>query len=81
MSKLLRVSEETIMTLEQLEKEMGISKQSILQMVLREYMRNRIVNGINESYATMRQNPEEWKEELEEDALWEAASNDELEDV
>ena len=40
-----------------------------------------IIAEINAHYAALRADPELWKEELEERAIWERASNDGLEDL
>jgi len=81
MSKLLRINEHIYSILEQLEQEMGSSKQTILQDILIEYMKNRVINQINAAYFDLRQDPEKWQEELDERALWENSSSDGLEDL
>ncbi len=69
------------MMLKELEKLTGESKKMILRQALDRYQRDKIIEDINSHYSALRANPELWREELEERAVWETASNDGLEDL
>jgi hypothetical protein len=47
---------------------------------LRELRRKRLLEGANEGYATLRNDPEAWAEELAERAAWDSTLSDDLED-
>ncbi len=81
MSKLIRIDESTLQKLKRLEKDTGLSKQAILHQAVDNFLREKILRGINDAYEALRQDPEAWKEELEERALWDVTLSDGLEDL
>jgi predicted DNA-binding protein len=81
MSKLLRVSEESFVRLNNMARRLGISKQEIIDEALEKLERVNLMQQANEAYARLRKNPEEWREEERERDLWESALGDGLEDA
>ncbi len=80
MSKLIRVSEESFLKIHDMARRMGISKQDIIDEALDKLERTNIMKQANEAYARLRQDPQAWKEEIEERALWDITLKDGLED-
>lgn len=80
MSKLIRVSEESFLKINDMSRRMGISKQDIIDEALDKLERTSIMKQANEAYERLRQDPQAWKEEIEERALWDSTLKDGLED-
>lgn len=80
MSKLVRISQGTYNKLSELVKEMGSSKQEILDQALEKLSRELFLKGVSEDYERLRSNPTSWQDYLEERAEWESI-NDKLEDL
>lgn len=80
MSKILRVSDEAYSKLDQIAISTGSSKQDIIDKALENLERETFLKQANEAYAAMKKDPNQWREHLEEIAIWEATLADGLED-
>jgi hypothetical protein len=56
------------------------STEAVLDRALEAYRRQLFFEQANAAYAALRSNPEEWKSELEERALWDVTLTDGLDD-
>ena len=65
--------------LQQLAADSGESMQTVLGRALESYRRQRILQIGNDAYLAMRNDPEQWREELVERADWDATLADGLE--
>lgn len=81
MSKLVRISKIAFEQLSQLAEDMGASKQIIIEQALGKLARENLLRRGNEAYAALKQNPELWKEELEEREEWDVTLEDGLKDL
>ena len=79
-STTVRIKEETHQTLKELAEQDNLPMQEVLGKAVEAYRRWRLLEATNAGYAAMRADPEVWKEELEERALWEATLGDGLAD-
>jgi len=79
-STIMRVSGTVRQSLGDLSAKMDKTRQAILDEAVEEYRRRRFLEEVNEGYAALRNDPEAWKEELEERELWEATLPDGLEE-
>ena len=52
--------------------------QAVPDDAVERYQRDRFLDDVNAAFASLRSDPEGWKEEQEERALWDATLNDEL---
>lgn len=66
----IRVSEKTHRTLARLSREAGTPMNDLVDQAIELYRRQRILAQINADYAALRENPEDWAEELAERRLW-----------
>ena len=66
----VRVSESTHQTLRILSAEVGESMQNLMEQAVEQYRRRLFLEGLNEDFKTLREDPQAWREELEERALW-----------
>ena len=80
MSKILRISDEAYSKLHQITKNTGLSNQDVIDRALENLERETFLKQANEAYAAMKKDPKQWREHLEEIALWEATLADGLED-
>ena len=76
---MIRVPDATHSILRELADDTGRPMQDILAEAVEEFRRRRMFELANESYAAMRANADEWREELEERRLWDATLADGLE--
>ncbi|MCX6024279.1 MAG: hypothetical protein NTZ05_21630, partial [Chloroflexi bacterium] len=76
----VRVSEETHQQLKTLASETGKPMQDLLAAAVDAYRRKVFMDQVNAGYAALRADPEAWKEELEERALWDTTLMDGLKD-
>ena len=76
---MIRVPDATHSTLRELADETGQSMQDILSEAVEDMRRRRMFELANAAYAAMRENDDEWQEELEERRLWDKALADGLE--
>jgi hypothetical protein len=56
------------------------SMQAVVSQAVEMLRRQRMIDEANAAYAALREDPEAWKQELEERALWENAMGDGLEE-
>jgi predicted transcriptional regulator len=75
-STTVRISPTAHRTLRELAAHCGESMPAILDRAIEEYRRKRFLEEANAAYAALRANPEAWREEQEERALWEATLAD-----
>lgn len=80
-TKMIRISDQTRSALLELASDSGESMQQVLARAVEAYRAQRLFERTNEAYARLRNDPELWKEELEERALWEHSLADGLEDL
>src|SRR5262245_45760859 len=76
----VRLSASTHQKLKELAEQSGESMHVLLDKAVEEYRRHRFFEDLNAAYAALKNDPEAWKEELEERALWEVTLLDGLED-
>lgn len=81
MSHLIAINKHTLKMLKKLEKDTGLSSETILHQAVDAFMRDKILHGIDDAYDVIRQDPNLLKEELEERALWDTTLQDGLEDA
>jgi hypothetical protein len=76
----LRTSETTHKSLKELSYQMGLPMQTVLDRAVSAYRRTVFLEKLNEDFAALKADPEAWKEELEERAVWEQTLSDGLVD-
>jgi len=76
----IRISHSAHATLKQISKEESESMQSVLDRLLRKYRAEQLLHRTNAAFAQLRENSEEWGQELEEREVWDQALADDLED-
>ena len=76
---MIRVPDATHSILRDLADETGQSMQEVLSEAVEEMRRRRMLELANASYAAMRENEDEWQEELAERRLWDTTLADGLE--
>jgi predicted transcriptional regulator len=80
MSKLIRVSDEAYSKLNQMAKNIGISKQDVVDTAINNLEKETFLKRANDAYATLKKNSKQWLEYQEELALWESTLEDGLKD-
>jgi len=76
----VRIRKETQTILRELAVKEGKPMQTILDLALEEYRRQRFLQEANAAYAALRNNPEAWKAELAERKEWDETMADGQED-
>jgi hypothetical protein len=76
----VRIRKETQNILRELANKEGKSMQTILDLAIEGYRRQRILQEANAAYAALRSNPRAWKAELAERKEWDATMADGQED-
>ena len=66
----VRVSNTTHQMLRSLATEVGESMQTVLEQAVEQYRRRRFLEGLNQDFKALKENPQAWQEELAERALW-----------
>lgn len=66
----VRISGTTHETLQHLSAELGESMQTILEQAVEQYRRRKFQEGLNQDFQALKEDPQAWREELEERALW-----------
>lgn len=66
----VRISNTTHQILRHLSAEIGESMQSIVEEAIEQYRRRRFLEGLNQDFKTLKEDPEAWQEELAERSLW-----------
>jgi len=79
-SATVRISETTTETLRDLAARTGESMRDILERAIEQYRRQRFLEELNAGFAALRNDPEAWKEELEEREEWDRTLADGLGD-
>ena len=74
----VRVTDETREILREIAKSEGVSMQAVLEHAVEEYRRQRFLERVNTSYASLRKDRAAWSENLAESADWDATLNDGL---
>ncbi|HJZ23360.1 MAG TPA: hypothetical protein VJ201_02795 [Candidatus Babeliales bacterium] len=80
MSRLIRVSEEAYLRLNQIAKRTGFSKQLIIDEAIERLERENILRQANEVYANQKNDPEKLREFEEEMAIWDVTLSEGLDD-
>lgn len=75
----VRVTKHTHRQLATLAKENGLSMQTILDQAVEAYRRQSFLTALNDDFAALKAQPEEWAEEQEERKLWDQTLMDGLE--
>ena len=75
----VRITKQTHQQLATLAKENGISMQSVLDKAVEAYRRQSFLEALNKDFATLKDNSEEWVEEIEERKHWEQTLADGME--
>jgi len=78
--KTVRIRRETQSILRELANNEGKSMQTILDLAIEAYRRQRILQEANAAFAALRNNPKAWKAELAERREWDATMADGQED-
>lgn len=66
----VRVSNKTAKILKDITSETGQSMQKVLDRAVEDHRRNLFLKEANEAYAALKNNPDQWKDELEERKAW-----------
>jgi hypothetical protein len=77
---MVRVSEAAHKSLKEIATTCGIPMQTALDEAIEAHRRRVFLEGLNDDFAALRANPDAWREEQEERALWEQTLSDGLED-
>ena len=80
MSTTVRISSETHNILRSMASETGQTIQATVEKAVEEYRRKQFWERTNAAYTALRNNPTEWKEEIEERSVWDTVLADGLED-
>jgi predicted transcriptional regulator len=80
-SSTVRISDAARTVLRELSAEDGASMQAVLEKAIEHYRRQRFLDATNAAFAALRNDPERWREELEEREAWDATLADGLEDA
>ncbi len=75
-SKTVRIKRETQDILRELANNEGKPMQTILDLAIEGYRRQRFLQEANEAYAALRNNPQAWKAELAERREWDTTMAD-----
>jgi hypothetical protein len=73
-----RLSEKARSLLRELARDSGEPMQTVLELALEAYRRQRFLEANNRAFAALRERPEEWEGELEERREWDCTSADGL---
>jgi hypothetical protein len=76
MSKPVRISERSQKILKEIAANEGKSMQEILDSIIEERRRKKILDAANAAYAALRSNPAAWEEELKERKAWDSTLMD-----
>lgn len=75
----VRITKQTHQQLTTLAKENGVSMQAVLDKAVEAYRRQSFLEALNNDFATLKNKPKEWVEEIEERKLWEQTLADGME--
>ena len=77
---MIRISEDAKEYLQQLAKERGQSMTRVIQQLLEEHRDRRFFEGLDADYKALRNDKESWDQEKKEQALWDTALADGLDE-
>jgi hypothetical protein len=80
MSKPVRISERSQKILKELAAGEGKSMQEMLDSIIEERRRKKILEAANTAYAALRSNPAAWEEEIKERKAWDSTLMDGLDE-
>ena len=80
-STTVRIKRETKQLLEEIANQTGQKTQQILDEAIEAYRRRVFLERANKAYATLRQDADQWAEELAERKAWDATGSDNLKDT
>jgi hypothetical protein len=80
MSKLIRINEKTMVALDKMAEQSGLSRQKILNNALDALFVEMFMKEAKRAYEALQNDPVAWAEEQEELASWDVALSDGLED-
>lgn len=66
----IRISSTTHEMLRHLSVEVGESMQTIVEKAVEQYQRRRFLEGLNQDFKALKEDPQAWQEEMEERAAW-----------
>ncbi|MBA4395053.1 MAG: toxin-antitoxin system protein [Desulfobacca sp.] len=75
-SSTVRISKESSHVLREIAAQERKSLQTVLDAAIEEYRRHRFLREANNAYSVLKENPRNWKVELEERKQWETALPD-----
>jgi hypothetical protein len=70
-SSTVRISKESCNILREIATQERKSLQTVLDAAIEEYRRHRFLQAANKAYSVLKENPKNWKQELEERKQWE----------
>jgi hypothetical protein len=76
----VRITPRSKAVLRALAKQEGKPMQAVLEEAIDKYERDKLLDSMNAAYAALRKDPEAWKQEQAERALWDQTLSDGLED-
>jgi predicted transcriptional regulator len=79
-STTIRISTKTHFLLQEMAREENQPIQKLVERMLAEYRKKRYWEKANTAYKKLKEDPEAWREELEERKAWEATLSDDLTD-
>lgn len=74
----VRISTQTHRVLQELARDSGEAMAAIVDRAIDDYRRKQFLEGLAADFAALKRDPEAWKEELEERAIWDRALADGL---
>ncbi len=77
----VRIHKQTHQSLKKMARETGEAMADILAAAIEEYRRQRFLKGLSQDFASLRADPQAWKEELRERQAWDATVGDDLEET
>ncbi|MDD4170145.1 MAG: toxin-antitoxin system protein [Desulfotomaculaceae bacterium] len=77
-STTVRISHSTWKTLREIADRVGEPMQAVLDKAIEEYRRKCFLEEANRAYLALRNNPDAWKDEIEERVAWDVTLNDGL---
>lgn len=76
MSVQVRINETTHRALKSIASEVGQSMQDVVERAVERYERDLFLEGLNDDFASLRENTPDWNSELEERELWNSTNLD-----
>lgn len=79
-TRTIRISSSTHAALKQISKDESEPMQAVLDRLLRKYLAEQLLHRTNAAFAQLRDNSEEWNQEMEEREAWDQTIADDLKD-